>query len=241
MYLTRKKEGHVDYNRGSDQWLRVPREGRKHFPLEKGEGLYGNGWILLGFLNQISTGWARPWRLDTETSTMEHELKATKDVKRLDNRESWRMRKGWNRERGKSRKNIKGSFNTKFYPEQERKCSFVSWPDSLLQNNHSKVTCPNVYNTRTWKQCFHSFGDGCFAWESEGPDSSPDRTTKELEELWRDLSSLIWETGMGGVNWIRSNIFFRVETLRVWYKFLLSGVIMRAELHVYIYICIKIF
>lgn len=100
MHLARKKGGHVDYNRGSDQWLRVSREGRKRFPLEKGEGLYGSGWILLGFLNQISTGWARHWRLDTDTSTMEPELKATKDAKRLDIRESWRMRKGWNWERG---------------------------------------------------------------------------------------------------------------------------------------------
>ena len=64
--------------------------------------------------------------MDTDTSTMEHELKATKDVKRLDNRQSWGMRKGWNRERGKSRKNVRGSLNTKFYPEQERKCSSVS-------------------------------------------------------------------------------------------------------------------
>ena len=85
------------------------------------------------------------------------------------------------------------------------------------------------------------FSVGALAWESEGPDSSPDRSTKELEELWRDLRSLIWEAGMGGVNWIKSNIFFRIEALRIWYKFLLSGVIMRAELHVYIYIYIRIF
>lgn len=162
MHLTRKKGGHVDYNRGSDQWLRVSREGRKHFPLEKGEGLYGSGWILLGFLNQISTGWARHRRLDTDSSTMEPSSKQQRLLR------GWTLGSPgeWGKDRtergvGKSRKNVRGSFNAKIDTEQERKCSFVSWPDSLLQNNHSKVTCPNVYNTKTWKQCFHSLGDGC--------------------------------------------------------------------------------
>lgn len=76
---------------------------------------------------------------------------------------------------GKLERMEENHFTQKYTQNEQRRCSFILWPVSLLQNNHCEVPCLRVYNTRIRKQCVYTFwwllGVGILAWKSGEPES----------------------------------------------------------------------